>query len=331
MTTLVTGATGFACIHIVRALAQAEEAVLALDRAPADDACRDFLAPVEDRVHWALGDVRDTPTILELARHHRVDRIVHGAALTPTLEAERSNARQILEVNLMGAVSLLEVARQLAVERFVFMSSSALYAPPARPGPLGEDSPVQARNLYTIGKQAGEQIVRRYHDLFGLSTVSGRMDSIYGPMERATDSRPRPSLIYALVRACRTGEPIRARGRPYTRSFTHAEDAADLWRRLTLTPSLAHPVYNVSAGTADSLGTVLETLQALEPAFRYRYVEPGQPADVEIQPDMERPALDTTRARTELGFSPQYNLEQGLASYLAWARCHPEMFIRGRK
>jgi nucleoside-diphosphate-sugar epimerase len=73
---------------------------------------------------------------------------------------------------------------------------------------------------------------------------------------------------------------------------------------------------------------VLETLQALEPAFRYRYVEPGQPADVEIQPDMERPALDTTRARTELGFSPQYNLEQGLASYLAWARSHPEMFVR---
>ena len=52
----------------------------------------------------------------------------------------------------------------------------------------------------------------------------------------------------------------------------------------------------------------------------------GQEADVEITPGGERPALDMQRAQEEFGFEPAYTLEQGIKSYLAWARENPELF-----
>jgi nucleoside-diphosphate-sugar epimerase len=252
---------------------------------------------------------------------------VHGAAITPTAEVERSIPQRIMNVNLMGTVSMLEVARKVSAERFVVMSSSGVYAPlKDRDHSISEDSPVETQGLYAICKYGSELVSRQYKSLFGLSTVTGRMDSIYGPMERTTASRSRPSIIYILIRACLTQSPVRARGWALTRSFTHAEDAGAIWRHLTLAADLDHDVYNVSAGVAYTLSNVLETLHSLEPTFSYCHADSDQSADVEITADGERGAPDITRARAEFGFTPKYDLRHGLDSYLAWARDHPALF-----
>ena len=327
MTTLVTGATGFACVHIVRALAEAGELVHALDLAPPDAAVLGYLEHLQDRVHFITGDVLDAGAILALAREHRVDRFVHGAAITPTPEVERADPRRIVNVNLMGTLNLLEAARDVGAQRFVFTSSSGVYAP-SPPGvrSLTEDSPVHGGGLYSICKLACEAILERYQILFGLSTVTGRMSSIYGPMERASATRRRPSTIYSLVRACLDRQNVAVRGHRYRRTWTRAEDAAVLWRDLTLADNLEHNVYNVSAGVAYSLGEVLKALQEADPSFRFIHAAEGQKAEVEITPHGERPALDMTRSLEEFRFAPAYTLERGIESYLAWARQNPELF-----
>ena len=219
MTTLVTGATGFACVHIVRALAEAGEQVVALDLTPPDAAvwaiwhrCKTGSGSSRGMC-WMQGPCWRWP------RSSGVDRFVHGAAITPTPEVEKADPRRIIDVNLMGTVNLLEAARQVGARRFVFTSSSGVYAPVTcqASSSLTEDSPVQAGGLYSICKLACEAILERYQGLFGLSTVTGRMASIYGPMERATATRRRPSTIYSLVRACldqqaggRQGAPVPA-------------------------------------------------------------------------------------------------------------------------
>lgn len=327
MTTLVTGATGFACVHIVRALAEAGERVIALDLVPPDAAISSYLAHVQDRVRFATGDVLDADDMLALAQEHRPERFVHGAAITPTLEVEKADPRRVIDVNLMGTVNLLEAARQVEARRFVFTSSSGVYAPPSvTVHAHTEGSPVQTAGLYSICKLACEAILDRYRGLFGLSTVAGRMSSIYGPMERATATRRRPSTIYRLVRACLEQRPVVVRGRQYRRTFTRAEDAATIWRDLTLADKLEHNIYNVSAGVAYSLEEVLQALKRAAPAFRFSDARPGQQADVEITSRGERPALDMRRARDEFCFEPAYTLQQGIDSYLAWARENPETF-----
>jgi nucleoside-diphosphate-sugar epimerase len=327
MTTLVTGATGFACVHIVQALAEAGEPVVALDLKPPDAAILDHLVPVRDRTRFVTGDVLEAGAMLALAEEYAVDRIVHGAAITPTPEMERTDPRRIIGVNLMGTVNLLEVACQVGARRFVFTSSSGVYAPSrVSVRPIAEDSAVQASGLYGICKLSCEAILERYRALFGLSTVTGRMSSIYGPLERASASRPHPSTIYSLVAACLSQQPVVVRGRQYRRTFTRVEDAAVIWRDLTLVDRLSHSTYNVSAGVAYSLEEVLDALQAVVPGFRFHYAQEGQAADVEITALGDRPALDMRRAREEFGFAPTYSLEQGLDSYVAWARKHQELF-----
>jgi nucleoside-diphosphate-sugar epimerase len=326
MTTLVTGATGFACSHVVRALAEAGEEVLALDLTPPSVEYRQFLAGLQDTVRFATADVLDTAALLELAKRYQVRRFVHGAAITPTAEMERANPQRIVNVNLMGTVSLLEVARTVEADRFVLMSSTGIYAPlEDRDAVITEGSPVQSQGLYMICKTAGEQLLKRYKSLFGLSTASGRMSSIYGPMERATSTRSRPSVIYTLVRACLRGQPVRAKGIANRRCYAHAADAGLIWRHLALADELEHDVYNVSSGEAQSLEEVLATLHSLAPDFVFGDRPSAQDA-VQVAHVGDRNALDISRAATEFGFVPRYGLRQGLEDYLAWAREHPTLF-----
>jgi len=330
MTTLVTGATGFTGINIVRTLAEAGEAVIALGHRPPSPECHQFLGGLEAKVRFLVGDVLDTASMLSLAESNAVQRFVHTAAITPSGNVEQSIPQHVINVNLMGTVSMLEVARKVSAKRFVFTSSSGVYgAPKDRTELVREDSPLQLNSLYTICKYACELLLKRYKSLFGLSTVAGRMTAIYGPMERATASRGQPSTIYKVVSALLARRTIKARGREFVRDYTHVEDASSIWRHLSLASDLGHDVYNVSAGVTYSLGEVLETLHELDPTFGYSYAASDQDADVEITPEGERGALDITKVSTEFGFSPKYDLKQGIESYLEWAREYPTLFPTG--
>lgn len=327
MTTLVTGANGFVGSNIVRMLAQAGETIVALDLVPPSAECSQYLKALEGKIQFAVGDILDTVGMLNLAERNGVQRIVHGAAISPHGSVERSIPQQIVNIDVMGTVSVLEVARKVSAERFVLIGSSGVYgAPKDRTKSVREGSPLQLNNLHVICNYASELLLKRYKSLFGLSTVTGRMAAIYGPMERITASRGRPSIIYKLVSALLARHTVRARGREFVRDYTHVEDASSIWRYLTLASDLAHDVYNVSAGVAYSLGDVLETLHELDPAFSYNYATPNQSADIELTAEDERGALDITRVSSEFGFSPKYNLRRGLESYLEWAREFPTLF-----
>jgi len=331
VTTLVTGATGFTGINIVRALAAAGETVVAVGHRPASAECHLFLRGLEDRVRLVTGDVLDSAAMLRLTREHGVSRLVHAAAVTPSGGLESSNPRRLIDVNLVGTVNMLEVARQVSALRFVFVSSSGVYGSPQdRTRVVREDTPLQLNSLYTICKQSCELLAKRYQRLFGLSTVTGRMTSIYGPMERATPSRGNPSTVYKVVDALLAGRAVKARGQEFVRDYTHVEDAARLWKHLTLAEDLKHELYNVSAGVAYSLREVLETLQGLDASFIYGYAGPDDEADVEVTRTAERGPLDISRAGAEFRFVPAFNLKRGLQSYLEWSEDYPGMFSSGQ-
>ncbi len=329
MTILVTGATGFTGINIVRTLAEAGQQVVACDLTPADATCHQFIHAVADRIEFVVADVIDLDAMLRLADQYGVRRIVHAAGITPSGDVESSIPLRVADVNLMSTVRMLEVARHVSAERFVFVSSSGVYgAPEIRAEPVYEDSIQTFTSLYAICKHASELLLQRYSSLFGLSTVSGRMGPIYGPMERRTDSRGNMSMVYKLVDACRSGRTVAVRGLEFVADYTHVYDASEIWRDLTLANNLSWGVYNVSGGVAYALGEVLETLRELEPGFSYRLAQPDRQADIELRPEGERGAMDVSRVRTDFGFSPRFDLKFGLSQYLTWSSEHPEMFQR---
>lgn len=247
-------------------------------------------------------------------------RIVHGAAVT-SAEAERDDPAGFVDANLGGTLNVLEAARLSGAERVVLISSSAVYGAPADPTRLiREGDPLQIGGIYAICKQAGEELCRRYGELYGLSAVAGRLGTAYGPMERPTGSRSTMSQVYSLLHAALEGRPLRIFGAARLRDVCYIDDVAEAFAGLALADRLSHTLYNVSAGTAHPLSAIAAAVAALVPGPAWVAAETPEGADLAVRPPSERGPMDLSRLRDDLGFTPRYSLEQGLAAYLAWLR-----------
>ena len=188
MATLVTGGTGFVGANIVKELAGASHQVISLDLNSPDELMRSFLGDRSSQVTFITGDILNR-TFLEhtlLEPTLGIDKIVHAAVYTVnriSLETERS--REIVDINITGTTNLLELARRLRVQRFVYVSSGAAYGAAGAPDQtFNEDAAPRPDFLYGITKYTSELLTRRYGELHQLSTASVRLSTPYGPMER---------------------------------------------------------------------------------------------------------------------------------------------------
>jgi nucleoside-diphosphate-sugar epimerase len=318
----VTGANGFVGVNIVRRLAQKGAHVVALARRPPDSETLRYLQDLAARIVWVEIDVRDRQGLTAALRDHAIDRVVHGAAMTPTPEVERTQTATVVDINFGGTLNALEAARESGAGHFVFISSSGLYgAPDGDPRqPRTEHDPLKIVGLYAICKQAGEHLCRRYSELHGLTTAVGRLGSAYGPMEWASKSRESMSLVYDAAHRALAGEHMAVWGSDRVRDFCYVADVAEAFARLALAEELHWPLYNVATDQAITVRDVLDELVRLCPGFTWSEVADPEQADVTLPPTSARAPHELSRLREDVDFSPQYDLSRGLKAYLDWLR-----------
>lgn len=326
---LVTGASGFVGVNLVRGLAERGWHVVALARRAADAVTERFLAPVAGDVRWTIGDVTDRPGML--AACDGVDAIVHAAAVTASPDEEPALAARVFDVNAGGTLNVLEAARGEPGRRFVLVSSGGLYGPaPATPA-LDETTPMRSENLYGIAKAAAERLTLRYAELHGLSVAIGRLGTTYGPMERASGSRSNLSAVQRAILAfadAPPGVPVTVRGAEIARDFLHVDDAVDAFARL-IDPAAAlrHEVYNVGAPVAAPLRVALDALgERTGRDWTSVDVDPlGADAaedgvDVVQTPANARAAMDMSRLERDTGWTFGHDLAAGTIA--TWERRH---------
>ena len=323
---LVTGATGFIGANFVLQLAQHGHPVIAYDLNPPIPLLEQYWAPCASNIIFAAGSVTDAQRLTEIGNQYAPRAIVHAAAITavdPVTEARM--AERMVQVNLMGTVRLLELARQLNVQRMVYISSSGVYGTANPPGTILETTPLPpVSDLYTITKRSSEELCARYHELLHLDVVVGRLNGPYGPMERDTGVRPIMSPIYQLARAALTKHSVRLRAKNRTFDWTYVLDLAEAVRLLLDADSLPHRVFNLSGGHVYPLSDVTRTLQELLPDCEFQWVKEGEQADVTLDNMPERSPLDITRLREDVGYQSAYTLKQGLTTALPWWRAMVE-------
>lgn len=312
---LVTGGAGFIGSHTVRALAEAgEECVLLQRRSPEIPPQLADLA-----VHVVQGDIADLNTVLAVGQQYPITGIVHLAVALPwpmSAEDPVGAAGQALE----GFLNIVRAAQAWQVPRIVTASTIGVYGGVPTAGPLREDIALSMGHFHVIPtfKKITELLAGHLATETGIEIVNARISATWGPGGHQPDPFfPAPSLAYAAAHGI---EPdLSGLVTPPS-----AEDALDLLyvketgralALLQLTDRLQHSTYNVASGRATSNAEVIAAIAGVEPAFHAELPSAGP-----------RPVswLDITRLQEDTGFEPQYDTAAAAADYIAWLRAGHE-------
>jgi len=318
MTVLVSGGTGFVGCNIVRYLAHQGWEVLAVDVTPPDNALEAYWRNEKDRIRFLQSDITCKQAVEEAVQGKKIEFIVHTAAITSWDQDRAESLQRMLQVNLLGSVTMLDIARSLSsVKGFVYLSSGAVYGSTRETRPITEEYALRPSNPYALAKCTSEALVRYAGEQRNFSTVVLRLGWIYGPMERPTSSRSRMSTIWELSHRALRGEEIRINDVEALRDWTNAEDVGKAVHLLLTQKRVPHTVYNLSGGAGYPTRAVLAVLQKRFLNLSYNVV-PDEQANVHVNTENRRGPLSIRRLKEDLGFVPSYDLSSGLDAYVTW-------------
>ena len=260
----------------------------------------------------------DLPRLLDVIKRHDVTHIVHAAAFVGAVS--QANPALSVQVNVMGMVNVLEAARLFEVKRVVYTSAKGVYGPvlgeygPPTYKPVPEDLPKNPKRIYDSAKLMGEQVGLYYQANMGVDVVVLRFATTYGPGKTARHGKM--GVTSQIVENPATGLPFH---------LAQGGDEKDDF------------IYNKDSALGIYLACIAEKPE--KPRLQHRHrrrrdpqrLRPRDPQSICRTPTsrsgpgsissacpIRPPASTTSRARAhELGYEPHYDLEQGIADYLA--------------
>jgi len=225
------------------------------------------------------------------------EAVVHLAGIASVVACQNDPARAI-RVNISGTKNIVDAAERNGIERFVFMSSAAVYGNPGD-GCVSEEHPVSPVNVYGLTKQLGEGFVQ---EAFPRGSVILRGGTFYGPGQRM-------GIIPSLYSRIILGKVPVLRGDHGSarRDYVFVNDVADA---VCCALSCPGGIYNLGTGTGYSAQEIWESVARdctgrglIMPAPEYQPLQPGE---------VECMLLSSDKARTVMGWMPKVGLDEGV-------------------
>ena len=319
MKILVTGGAGFIGSNFIRhILTQRPDAVIVnYDKLTYAGNLANLRAIDRDpRYSFLRGDICDAAAVEHAMRG--CDVVVHFAAESHVDRSIYEPAAAI-ETNVRGTFTLLQVARKLAVSRFLHISTDEVYGD-LPPGVFAnEDSPVIPSSPYSASKAGSDLLVRSYVRTYNFPALITRSSNNYGPYQF-----PEKFLPLLITNALDDKPlPIYGDGKQQ-RDWLHVEDNC---RGIlaVLERGQIGEVYNIGG---------LDVVENLEMARRLLSVV-GKPETlltyVKDRPGHDRRyALDCSKIERHLGWKPSISLHRGLQQTIAWYRENPDWIAQIR-
>ncbi len=312
---LVTGGAGFIGSNFVRFVLTGTEGVrvVNVDRLTYAGNLENLADAADDpRYAFAHLDICETQAIIALCREQGVDCIVHFAAES---HVDRSivGPGEFIRTNVQGTLSLLQAARACGDLRFLQIGTDEVYGSLGETGRFSETTPLDPHSPYSASKAATDHLVSAFGTTYGLPVIITRCSNNYGPYQFPE------KMIPLMINNARQDRPLPVYGDgSNVRDWIYVEDhCRALW--LVLTRGQVGRVYNIGAenerSNLDVVKAILRHMDKPESLIQFVKDRPGHDF---------RYAIDATRIRTELGWSPSVDFDTGLDRTIGWYLSHQD-------
>ncbi len=326
-TVLVTGGCGFIgsnFIHLVLATRE-DWRVVNLDRLTYAGNL-ESLAGVADHPAYTFvrGDICDQELVASLFADHDIDTVVHFAAESH-VDRSITGPDEFIRTNITGTFTLLEAARQYwsgggdghKQRRFLHVSTDEVYGSLGQSGYFTEESPYDPRSPYSASKAASDHLARAYFHTYGLPVLITNCSNNYGPYQFPE------KLIPLMLNNCLLGRPLPVYGDGgNVRDWLYVRDHCEAIVRV-VEEGRCGESYNIGGHNEKKNLEVVELLCDMVDA-KVGPLPSGEPRRSLITFVTDRPghdrryAIDASKIKQELGWTPRYSFEQGMESTVEW-------------
>ncbi len=273
-------------------------------------------------IRFVHGDVCDLELATATLEREAIDTVVHFAAESHNSLAVIDPAR-FFRSNVLGTQTLLEAARRHGVSRFHHISTCEVYGDLDLDSEerFSETSPYRPRTPYNASKAGADHAVRAYFETFGLPVTITNCSNNYGPYQfpekviplfttKALDDQPLP--LYASTRNKREWLHVRDHCRAIDAVLQHGR---------------VGETYHVGSGVEATIEEIADAvLSCLGKPSTLKEIVPDRPGHD------RRYLLDTTKIRSELGWSPLVEFDEGVVDTVFWYAANRAWWepLRGR-
>ncbi len=335
-TLLITGGAGFIGSNLVRqALNLTTDRIVVVDKLTYAGSLLNLEGTLDNaRVAFVRADIADSAAIERVFRETQPDAVLNLAAETH-VDRSIDSPRTFVDTNIVGTYVLLETSRRFLADatpslrqafRFVQVSTDEVFGTLGLEGQFGDDSPYAPNSPYAASKAAADHMVRAYHQTYNLPTLTTNCSNNYGPFQFPE------KLIPLTILNALEGQPLPIYGDGgNVRDWLHVEDhCAGIL--LVLRVGRVGERYNIGGGgertNVEIVDLICEALEevcprAMNPALKdlssYRALKTFVPD----RPGHDRRyAMDATKIRHELGWSPHHQIGEGLKDTVGWYVTH---------
>ena len=312
---LVTGGAGFIGSNLCEALLEKNNTVVCLDNFATGK--RENVAHLATNNNFRLieGDIRNLADCKKAVKG--VDYVLHQAALGSVPRSIKDPITSN-DVNVGGFLNMLVASRDAGVKRFVYAASSSTYGD-SETMPKVEDVIGKPLSPYAITKYVNELYADIFSNAYGLETIGLRYFNVFGRKQDPNGAYA--AVIPKFVSQLMAGEsPVINGDGNYSRDFTYIDNViqANFLSLTTENKQAINTVYNVAFGDRNSLndlmGYLKEYLSEFDKTIGAIKIQHGP----NRAGDIPHSHASVQKAKNNLGYNPQFSLQQGLKEAINW-------------
>ena len=295
---VITGGAGFIGSNLTDHLVRIGHKVVVLDN---------FVSGKKSNLsHHKKKDVKiikdDISNSKNLEKYFKgADYIFHLAALAEVIPSIK-NPKKYFKNNVIGTLKVVEAAKKVNIKKLIYAASSSCYGNPKK-FPTSEKDKINLNNPYAATKFIGEEIIRKYADMFKMPNISFRFFNVYGP--RLNVSGQYTAVIGNFLSQKKNNIPLTIVGNgKQTRDFIHVDDLVSAFIKV-IKSRYVKKIYNIGSGKRTSINTIASIFNGKK---KFIPIRPGEPKDS---------LANISKLKKDINWNPKISIESGIKQLLS--------------